>query len=148
MGLNPAALQLELAESVLMEATQKHSNTLENLRLLGTTISAGYSSLKYLTTYPVNRLKLAQEFVFRVTVDYRNVAVVRAAIRLAHELGAGGHRRRGRGADALSHRRRLRAWPGVLFQPAGKPLRARELLREGWIKPGAGSLKKVSSTAA
>jgi len=35
----------------------------------------------------VNRLKLAQEFVFRVTVDYRNAAVVRAAIRLAHELG-------------------------------------------------------------
>ena len=87
LGLNPAGLQLELAESVLMEATQKHSNALENLRLLGTTISAGYSSLKYLTTYPVNRLKLAQEFVFRVTVDYRNVAVVRAAIRLAHELG-------------------------------------------------------------
>ena len=35
----------------------------------------------------MNRLKLAHEFVFRVTVDYRNVAVVRAAIRLAHELG-------------------------------------------------------------
>jgi EAL domain-containing protein (putative c-di-GMP-specific phosphodiesterase class I) len=32
-------------------------------------------------------LKLAQEFVFRVTVDYRNAAVVRAAIRLANELG-------------------------------------------------------------
>jgi EAL domain-containing protein (putative c-di-GMP-specific phosphodiesterase class I) len=47
----------------------------------------GYSSLKYLTRYPVNRLKLAQEFVFRVAVDYRNAAEVRAAIRLAHELG-------------------------------------------------------------
>ena len=35
----------------------------------------------------MNRLKLAQEFVFRVTVDYRNAAVVRAAIRLANELG-------------------------------------------------------------
>jgi EAL domain-containing protein (putative c-di-GMP-specific phosphodiesterase class I) len=75
-----------------MEATQRHSNTLENLRRLGTKIAiddfgTGYSSLKYLTTYPVNRLKLAQEFVFRVTVDYRNAAVVRATIRLAHELG-------------------------------------------------------------
>ena len=97
----------------------------------------------------MNRLKLAQEFVFRVTVDYRNVAVVRAAIRLAHELGL---EVIAEGAEAqmlLSHRRRLRAWPGVLFQPAGKTaLRARELLREGWIKPGAGSLNKVSSTAA
>jgi predicted signal transduction protein with EAL and GGDEF domain len=47
----------------------------------------GYSSLKYLATYPLNRLKLAQELVFRVMVDYRNAAVVRNAIRLAHELG-------------------------------------------------------------
>jgi hypothetical protein len=83
---------LELTESVLMEATQRHSNTLQNLRQLGTKIAiddfgTGYSSLKYLTTYPVNRLKLALEFVYRVTVDYRNAAVVRAAIRLAHELG-------------------------------------------------------------
>ena len=64
----------------------------EKLRQLGTKIAiddfgTGYSSLKYLTQYPVNRLKLAQEFVFRVTVDYRNAAVVRAAIRLANELG-------------------------------------------------------------
>ncbi len=91
-NVNPNDVELELTESVLMEATQRHSNTLENLRRLGTRIAiddfgTGYSSLKYLTTYPVNRLKLAQEFVFRVTVDYRNAAVVRAAIRLAHELG-------------------------------------------------------------
>jgi EAL domain-containing protein (putative c-di-GMP-specific phosphodiesterase class I) len=92
-GINPSDLELELTESVLMEATQRHSNTLENLRRLGVRIAiddfgTGYSSLKYLTIYPVNRLKLAQEFVFRVTVDYRNAAVVRAAIRLAHELGS------------------------------------------------------------
>ena len=49
LGINPAGLQLKLTDSVLMEATQKHSNALENLRLLGT-ISAGYSPLKYLTT--------------------------------------------------------------------------------------------------
>jgi len=91
-NINPSDIELELTESVLMAATQRHSDTLENLRRLGARIAiddfgTGYSSLKYLTTYPVNRLKLAQEFVFRVTVDYRNAAVVRAAIRLAHELG-------------------------------------------------------------
>src|SRR5581483_11205020 len=91
-GLDPSGLELELTESVLMEATQRHKNTLESLRQLGTKIAiddfgTGYSSLKYLTTYPEARLKLAQEFVFRVTIDYRNAAVVRAAVRLAHELG-------------------------------------------------------------
>jgi diguanylate cyclase (GGDEF)-like protein len=90
--INPGEIELELTESVLMEATQRHNVTLETLRNMGMRIAiddfgTGYSSLKYLTTYPVNRLKLAQEFVFRVTVDYRNAAVVRAAIRLAHELG-------------------------------------------------------------
>ena len=90
--INPGEIELELTESVLMEASQKNSDTLENLRRMGMRIAiddfgTGYSSLKYLTTYPVNRLKLAQEFVFRVTVDYRNAAVVRAAVRLAHELG-------------------------------------------------------------
>jgi sensor c-di-GMP phosphodiesterase-like protein len=32
-----------------MEATQRHANTLEKLRHLGTKIAIGYSSLKYLT---------------------------------------------------------------------------------------------------
>ena len=91
-GINRGELEMELTEAVLMEATQRHNAKLENLRRLGMRIAiddfgTGYSSLKYLTTYPVNRLKLAQEFVFRVTADYRNAAVVRAAIRLAHELG-------------------------------------------------------------
>ena len=90
--IDPGSIELELTESVLMEASQMHGDTLDNLRRLGVRIAiddfgTGYSSLKYLTAYPVNRLKLAQEFVFRVTVDYRNAAVVRAAVRLAHELG-------------------------------------------------------------
>jgi diguanylate cyclase (GGDEF)-like protein len=85
-NVNPGDIELEITESVLMEATQRHGTALENLRRLGIKIAiddfgTGYSSLKYLTQYPVNRLKLAQEFVFRVTVDYRNAAVVRAAIR-------------------------------------------------------------------
>ncbi len=90
-GVAPQDLEIELTESVLMEATQKHSETLRYLRGLGLKIAiddfgTGYSSLKYLTVYPMNRLKVAQELVFGVTNDFRNAAVVRAAIGLAHEL--------------------------------------------------------------
>jgi len=90
--IDPSHIELELTESVLMDATQRHSEALFALRHMGTKIAiddfgTGYSSLKYLTIYPVSRLKLAQEFVFRVAVDYRKAAVVRAAIRLANELG-------------------------------------------------------------
>lgn len=51
-------------------------------------IGRAYSSLSYLTTYPVNRLKIAQQLVFGVTSERRSSAmVVRAAIRLASDLG-------------------------------------------------------------
>src|ERR1700719_2956448 len=88
----PGSIEVELTETVLMEMTQRHGDALERLRKLGVRIAiddfgTGYSSLKYLTIYPVNRLKIAQELVFRVTTDARNATVVRAAIRLAQELG-------------------------------------------------------------
>jgi EAL domain-containing protein (putative c-di-GMP-specific phosphodiesterase class I) len=50
-------------------------------------IGRAYSLLSYLTTYPVNRLKIAQRLVFGVTSERRSTMVVRAAIRLASDLG-------------------------------------------------------------
>ena len=91
-GIKSDNIEVELTETVLMEMTQKHGDALERLQQLGVRIAiddfgTGYSSLKYLTIYPVNRLKIAQDLVFRVTTDARNATVVRAAIRLAQELG-------------------------------------------------------------
>jgi diguanylate cyclase len=84
--------EVELTETVLMGMTQNQDDPLVRLRQLGVRIAiddfgTGYSSLKYLTIYPVNRLKIAQELVLGVTTDSRNATVVRAAIRLAQELG-------------------------------------------------------------
>jgi diguanylate cyclase (GGDEF)-like protein len=91
-GIKPGNIEVEVTETVLMEITKKHGDTFDRLGQLGVRIAiddfgTGYSSLKYLTIYPVNRLKIAQELVFRVTTDSRNATVVRAAIRLAKELG-------------------------------------------------------------
>jgi diguanylate cyclase (GGDEF)-like protein len=91
-NISPGAVEIELTESVLMEVTQQHSNHFQRLRDLGVKIAiddfgTGYSSLNYLTRYPVNRLKIAQELMLGVETDPRNAAVVRTAIRLAHELG-------------------------------------------------------------
>ena len=87
----PTTIELELTETVLMEASQKHFDALGRLRDMGLHIAiddfgTGYSSLKYLTVFPVNRLKIAQDLVFHVTDELRNATVVKAAIRLAHEL--------------------------------------------------------------
>jgi diguanylate cyclase (GGDEF)-like protein len=91
-GVTPSQLEVELTESVLMEVTKQHNTLLARLRQLGVRIAiddfgTGYSSLSYLTSYPFSRLKIAQELVFDVTREPRNATVVRAAIRLADELG-------------------------------------------------------------
>ena len=91
-GIRPHAIEFELTETILMEVTQKHTETLERLKQLGATLAiddfgTGYSSLKNLAASPVHRLKIAQELIAGVTADARSAVVVRATIRLAHELG-------------------------------------------------------------
>jgi diguanylate cyclase len=88
----PDAMELELTETVLMEATERYGAALGRLRQLGVRIAiddfgTGYSSLSYLTRYPVNRLKIAQELLARVPTDPRSATVVRAAVRIGLELG-------------------------------------------------------------
>lgn len=151
----PDDLELELTESVLMQATQRHHTTLEKLRRLGIKIAiddfgTGYSSLKYLTTYSVNRLKLAPEFVFRVTVDYRNAAVVKAAIRLAGELGLDVI---AEGVETDAQMRFLlgagcERGQGYYFSPPVDVAKVTELLRSGRIEPQNQPLRPASSSAA
>lgn len=90
-GIAPGKIEIELTESVLMEITQQQSDRFERLRRRGVRIAiddfgTGYSSLNYLANFPINRIKIAQELVFGVDTDSRSATVVRAAIRLAHEL--------------------------------------------------------------
>jgi EAL domain-containing protein (putative c-di-GMP-specific phosphodiesterase class I) len=85
-------LELELTESVLMAITKQPRTVIEGLHRLGLTLAiddfgTGYSSLNYLTWHQVDRLKIAKELVCDVSRNSRNAAVVRAAIRLANELG-------------------------------------------------------------
>jgi EAL domain-containing protein (putative c-di-GMP-specific phosphodiesterase class I) len=91
-GVRPSEIEIELTESVLFEVNQKHREIFERLRKLGVRIAiddfgTGYCSLGYLSSYPVNRLKIAQELVMGVNDDARKATVVRAAIHLAGELG-------------------------------------------------------------
>lgn len=91
-SVEPGHIEVELTETVLMHVSEQYGDILERLRRTGLQIAlddfgTGYSSLSYLTAYPVNRLKIAQQLVLGVASDRRNATVVRAAIRLAHELG-------------------------------------------------------------
>jgi diguanylate cyclase (GGDEF)-like protein/PAS domain S-box-containing protein len=91
-GLPPSLLELELTEGVLMEASNKRDDIVQRLRKSGLRVAIddfgiGYSSLDYLARFPVDRIKIAQNFTLGLTTNSRNVVVVKAAIGMAHELG-------------------------------------------------------------
>lgn len=90
--LSPDMLELELTETVLMETTTKYSEVLERLRRLGIRLAiddfgTGFSSLDYLRSFRVSRLKLDSRFIKEVTTNPDDATIVRATIGLAIALG-------------------------------------------------------------
>jgi diguanylate cyclase (GGDEF)-like protein len=151
----PSSIEIELTESVLMDVTRQHSECFERLRRLGVRIAiddfgTGYSSLSYLANYPVSRIKIAQELVAGVDADPRGATVVRAAIRLAHELGIGiiaeGVETEGQEKFLLSAG--CEHAQGYYFSMPVDAARATELLRAGTIKPVRPALRLVENSAA
>ena len=154
-GIAPGKIEIELTESVLMDITQQQSDRFERLRRRGVRIAiddfgTGYSSLNYLANYPINRIKIAQELVFGVDTDSRSATVVRAAIRLAHELGieiiAEGVETEGQEQFLLSAG--CEHAQGYYFSRPVTAARATSLLRTGTIKPIHRALRLVQTTAA
>ena len=89
-GVPAQKVELELTEGVLMDASREHSDVLLRLRNAGFRIGiddfgTGYSSLDYLRRFPVDRIKIAQQFMFDPT-EGSGDAIIRAAIALAQEL--------------------------------------------------------------
>ena len=90
-GLPPECLEIELTESVLMENISQQMETMARLRALGVELAiddfgTGYSSMAYLRNLPVDRLKIDRAFV-RDLPQSSDVAIVRAMVSLAHNLG-------------------------------------------------------------
>ncbi len=90
--LDPALLCLEITESALMEDPRQALDNVARLRATGVQLSiddygTGYSSLAYIRDLNVDELKIDQTFVRGLATDARNVAIVRSAIDLAHNLG-------------------------------------------------------------
>jgi diguanylate cyclase (GGDEF)-like protein len=91
-GLNPACLQLEITESVVMqepEATVFKLNALKSLgiKLAVDDFGTGYSSLAYLKRFPVDVLKIDRAFVSGLGQSDHDSAIVQTVVALARALG-------------------------------------------------------------
>ena len=91
-SIPPDKLELELTESVLLQDTGKSLEMLRLLKELGVTLSiddfgTGYSSLSYLKRLNVDRLKIDRSFINDLPDDKDSIAITRAIIHMAHDLG-------------------------------------------------------------
>jgi len=90
--LSPDYLDVELTEGTLVTDLGETRGALERLREIGVTISlddfgTGYSSLGYLTSLPIDTLKIDRSFVVDGLADSDGIAVSSAIIGLAKTLG-------------------------------------------------------------
>lgn len=90
--LEPHHLNVEITESVMMEAASATSGLLISLRKIGVRLSiddfgTGYSSLSYLRRFPLDTLKVDRSFIDRAGNDDQDAAIVQAVHSLAKALG-------------------------------------------------------------
>jgi diguanylate cyclase (GGDEF)-like protein/PAS domain S-box-containing protein len=143
-GVPADCLEVELTETILMKASLDHSDLLQRLRARGVSVAiddfgTGYSSLDYLRRFPVDRIKIAQEFVTHIADTQGSAAIVKTTITLARELGMAAIAEGVERADQLAL---LEEWgcehaQGYLF---ARPLAADAvlpLLRSGYLTSGA-----------
>jgi len=90
-GFNPAYLELEITESLLIENMEAATTILGDFHKEGVKISiddfgTGYSSLSYLKRFPINTLKIDRSFVRDVIVDPDDAVITAAIVALARSL--------------------------------------------------------------
>jgi diguanylate cyclase (GGDEF)-like protein/PAS domain S-box-containing protein len=90
-GLEPHLLELELTESVLMQHVESTAFVLGELRTMGVQLAVddfgrGYSSLSYLSQFPINTLKIDRLFVQGITSASDNAPIISAVINMGRSL--------------------------------------------------------------
>jgi diguanylate cyclase (GGDEF)-like protein len=91
-GIAPHCLELEITESLLIEANNGIAAMFDELQALGVTLAlddfgTGYSSLGYLKRFPMRTVKIDRSFVMDLTADDDGAGAIAAAIvAMAHAL--------------------------------------------------------------
>ncbi len=91
-SLDPARVEFEITESVLLEETETNLKTLHTLRNLGAKIAlddfgTGFSSLNYLRAFPFDKIKIDKCFICEIQERKDCRAIISAVMSLAKDLG-------------------------------------------------------------
>jgi EAL domain-containing protein (putative c-di-GMP-specific phosphodiesterase class I) len=91
-GLAAEQLELEITESVMMDKSGRMQSLLQELRARGIRVAiddfgTGYSSLGYLSTLPIDRLKIDRSFVASSLVEANSSVIIEAVLSLSRSLG-------------------------------------------------------------
>ncbi len=90
--IDPAFIELEITEGIVMRDVEHTIELLTDLRQRGLTLAiddfgTGYSSLAYLKRFSIDKLKIDQSFVRHLRPNSEDAAIVQAVINLGHHLG-------------------------------------------------------------
>ncbi|MDE7538797.1 putative bifunctional diguanylate cyclase/phosphodiesterase [Gluconobacter sphaericus] len=90
-GLAAERLELELTESIFLEAVQRNLETMSKIRALGVKIvmddfGIGFSSLNYLRSFPFDRIKIDRSFIRDMLNDPQTQSIVSAIMTLGHAM--------------------------------------------------------------
>lgn len=90
-GLAPKNLKLEITELTIVDQSEFTVRALSKLRDLGVQLQIddfgiGYSSLGYLSSFPINALKIDQSFIEKIVEDNSQRDIVQAIISLTERL--------------------------------------------------------------
>lgn len=93
-SLEPLSLNVEITESTIMVDHEYTANVLSKLQALGVQVQiddfgVGYSSLSYLSRFPLNALKVDRTFIKLMTEDSNYLKIVQAIVMMTHGLGMG-----------------------------------------------------------
>jgi diguanylate cyclase (GGDEF)-like protein/PAS domain S-box-containing protein len=89
--VDPSRMQVEITESTVMQNLDDAVDILNRIKSLGVKVAlddfgTGHSSLSYLSSLPLDKLKVDQSFVKRIGIDLASQAVTDAIITLGRSL--------------------------------------------------------------
>ncbi len=91
-GLEPNRLEVEVTESCMLEDVDSTNEMLTKLSRLGVRISlddfgTGFSSLSYLHTLPLDKVKIDRSFIENIHSDDKSLVLLEGISNLSHSLG-------------------------------------------------------------